>query len=119
PLFLTVTLGAPAAALGIVEGVAEGAAVGLRGAAGWLSDRWGGRRVAWIRAGYGLTAASRPLLAAAPAWGWVLGARLVDKVGKAARTAPRDALIRSSTPRRLLGSAFGYHRAFDTAGAVA
>jgi MFS family permease len=49
----------------------------------------------------------------------VLAARLVDKVGKAARTAPRDALIRSSTPRRLLGSAFGYHRAFDTAGAVA
>ena len=118
PLFLTVTLGAPAAVLGVIEGLAEGAAVGLRGAAGWLSDRWGGRRVRWVRAGYALTAASRPLLAAAPAWGWVLAARLVDKVGKAARTAPRDALIRASTPRALVGSAFGYHRAFDTAGAV-
>jgi len=118
PLFLTVTLGAPAAVLGLVEGIAEGAAVGLRGAAGWLSDRWGGRRVAWIRSGYALTAASRPLLAAAPAWGWVLGARLVDKAGKAARTAPRDALIRASTPPNVVGSAFGYHRAFDTAGAV-
>jgi MFS family permease len=118
PLFLTVTLGAPVAVLGVIEGIAEGAAVGLRGAAGWLSDRWGGRRVAWIRSGYGLTAASRPILAAAPAWGWVLAARLVDKAGKATRTAPRDALIRASTPDKLVGSAFGYHRAFDTAGAV-
>lgn len=118
PLFLTVTLGAPVAALGVIEGLAEGAAVGLRGVAGWLSDRWGGRRVAWVRAGYTLTALSRPLLAGAQGWGWVLAARLGDKAGKAVRTAPRDALIRASTPRELVGSAFGYQRAFDTAGAV-
>ena len=69
-------------------------------------------------AGYSLTAVSRPLLAAATAWGVVLGARLVDRAGKAARTAPRDALIRDSTPPPLLGASFGYHRAMDTAGAV-
>ena len=118
PLFLTVTLGAPVAVLGVIEGVAEGVAVGLRGAAGWLSDRGGGARRPWIAAGYAATAASRPLLAAAPAWGYVFGARLVDRLGKAARTAPRDALIRDSTPPELTGAAFGYHRALDTAGAV-
>ena len=118
PLFLTITLGAPVAVLGVIEGVAEGVAVGFRGAAGWLSDRAGGRRRPWINAGYAATAASRPLLAAAPAWGWVLGARLVDRLGKAARTAPRDALIRDSTPPALVGASFGYHRALDTAGAV-
>jgi len=107
------------ALLGVIEGVAEGVAVALRGIAGRLSDRvLGGRRVPWVAAGYGLTAASRPLLAAAPGWGAVLAARLVDRTGKAARTAPRDALIRDSTPPALLGAGFGYHRAMDTAGAV-
>lgn len=119
PLFLTVTLGAPVAALGLIEGIAEGVAVGLRGLAGWLSDRLGGRRRPWIVAGYGLSAAARPLLAAAPAWGVVLAARLADRLGKALRTAPRDALIRDSSAPELVGASFGYHRALDTAGAVA
>jgi len=119
PLFLTVTLGAPATVLGVVEGIAEGTAVGLRGAAGWLSDRAGGARKPWIAAGYGISAVSRIALAVAWAWGIVLVGRVADRLGKAARTAPRDALIRDSTPAELRGAAFGYHRAFDTAGAVA
>jgi MFS family permease len=118
PLFLTVTLGAPVAAVGLIEGVAEGIAVGLRGAAGWLSDRWGERRLPWVTGGYGGSAVGRIVVAAAPHWGWVLAGRVVDRLGKGARTAPRDALIRDSTPPPLLGSAFGYHRALDTAGAV-
>jgi MFS family permease len=118
PLFLTVTLGAPVAVVGLIEGVAEGIAVGLRGISGWLSDRWGERRLPWVGAGYGGSAAGRVLVAAAPAWGWVLAGRVVDRLGKGARTAPRDALIRDSTPAPLLGAAFGYHRALDTAGAV-
>jgi MFS family permease len=118
PLFLTVTLGAPVAAVGLIEGVAEGIAVGLRGAAGWLSDRWGERRLPWVGGGYGGSAVGRIVVAAAPHWGWVLAGRVVDRLGKGARTAPRDALIRDSTPEPLLGSAFGYHRALDTAGAV-
>ena len=117
PLFLTVTLGAPVAVLGLIEGIAEGVAVGLRGVSGWLSDRIGGRRP-WIVAGYAASALGRPLLATAPAWGWVLAARLVDRLGKAARTAPRDALIRDSTPDGLVGASFGYHRSLDTSGAV-
>jgi MFS family permease len=118
PFFLTVTLGAPVAVVGLIEGLAEGVAVGMRGIAGRLSDLLGERRRPWIVAGYGLTAISRPLLAAAPAWGAVLAARLVDRTGKAVRTAPRDALIRDVTPRPLLGASFGYHRAMDTLGAV-
>jgi MFS family permease len=118
PLFLRSTLGASFSVIGLIEGIAEGVAVGFRGAAGWLSDRAGGRRKPWIVTGYGLTAVSRPLLAAAPSWGVALTARLVDRAGKASRTAPRDALIRDSTPPRLLGASFGYHRAMDTAGAV-
>jgi MFS family permease len=104
--------------LGVIEGVAEGVAVGCRGVAGWLSDRVGERRRPWVVVGYCLTAVSRPVLAAAPAWGWVLGARLIDRLGKAVRTAPRDALIRDSAPPQQLGASFGYHRALDTAGAV-
>ena len=118
PLFLTATLGAPVAVLGVIEGIAEGVAVGLRGAAGRLSDRLGGRRLPWVRAGYGLSAVARPVIAAATHWGVVLVGRLVDRGGKAVRTAPRDALIRDSSPRELYGAAFGYHRALDTAGAV-
>lgn len=118
PLFLTITLGAPVAILGLIEGIAEGVAVGLRGLAGWLSDRAGERRRPWIVAGYALSALARPVIAAAPAWGYVLGGRLGDRLGKAARTAPRDALIRDSTPSAFVGASFGYHRAMDTAGAV-
>jgi MFS family permease len=118
PLFLTVTLGAPVAVLGLIEGIAEGIAVGLRGISGWLSDRASEHRRPWIVSGYGLSALARPVLAAAPAWGWVLIGRVADRLGKAGRTAPRDALIRDSTPPALVGASFGYHRALDTAGAV-
>ena len=117
PLFLR-SLGASFAVIGLIEGLAEGVAVGLRGIAGWLSDRWGGRRLPWVAGGYGAAAVSRPIMALAPAWGFVLVARLVDRVGKALRTAPRDALIADSTPPELRGAAFGYHRALDTVGGV-
>ena len=118
PLFLTVTLGAPVTAVGLIEGIAEGISVGLRGLSGWLSDRWGERRLPWIGGGYAGSTGGRVIVAAAPAWGWVLLGRVVDRLGKGARTPPRDALIRDSTEPRLLGAAFGYHRALDTAGAV-
>ena len=118
PLFLTTVLGAPVAAIGLIEGVAEGAAVGLGALSGWVSDRSGGRRVPWITAGYSLSATARALIAAATHWGLVLVGRLVDRIGKAARTAPRDALIRDSSSPELVGASFGFHRALDTIGAT-
>jgi MFS family permease len=118
PLFLTSVLGAPIAAVGLIEGVAEGAAVGLGAASGWISDRAGGRRVPWIAGGYTLTAISRAAVAAAAHWGLVLVARMADRTGKALRTAPRDALIRDSSQPELVGASFGFHRALDTIGAT-
>jgi MFS family permease len=118
PLFLTITLGAPVALVGLIEGLAEGVAMGFRLLSGWVSDRAGRRRRPWIVAGYGLSTAARGLTAAAPGWGLVLVARVADRIGKGVRTTPRDALIRDSTPAELRGSSFGYHRAMDTIGAV-
>jgi MFS family permease len=103
--------------LGTIEGIAEGAAVALGALSGWISDRAGGRRVPWIAFGYALTAAARALVAVAQHWGLVLAGRLVDRAGKATRTAPRDALIRDSSPPELVGESFGFHRALDTVGA--
>lgn len=117
PLFLTTVLGAPVAVLGVIEGIAEGAAVALGAASGWISDRAGGRRVPWIAGGYGLSASARAIVAAAASWGLVLVGRLADRTGKALRTAPRDALIRDSSSPELVGASFGFHRALDTVGA--
>jgi len=117
PIFLTSTLGAPVAALGAIEGVAEGTASLLKVASGWLSDRMG-RRKGLVIAGYGLSAVGKALLALAFAWPQVFVARFVDRFGKGVRTSPRDALIADGTPPSLLGRAFGFHRTLDTAGAV-
>jgi MFS family permease len=116
PLFLTVTLGAPAAAVGAVEGAADAASqiVGL--VAGRRSDRVR-RRLPFIWLGYGLSSLSKPLVALAPAWGWVLGARVLDRTGKGIRTAPRDALLRDSSDPARTGATFGFHRFMDSAGA--
>jgi MFS family permease len=116
PIFLTVALGAPAAVVGLVEGVAEAAAGLTKIAAGRLSDRF--RPKPLIGFGYGLAAAGKALIAAAGAWPVVLAGRGVDRLGKGIRGAPRDALIAAGVPAAARGRAFGFHRAMDTAGAV-
>jgi MFS family permease len=117
PLFLVGTLGAPATALGVVEGAAVGAVALLAVFSGKRSDR-SGRRLPWVRLGYGLPVLGKSLVAAATAWPAVLAGRLIDRVGKGLRSGPRDALIADSVPREMLGRAFGLHRAMDTAGAL-
>lgn len=118
PLFLAGTLGAGAAFVGIVEGAAESASSLLKLASGWIADR-SGRRKRLTVVGYGIAALARPLVAvAAVAW-HVLAIRLLDRVGKGLRTAPRDALLAESVPEDRRGAAFGLHRAADHAGAVA
>src|ERR1700742_3680831 len=101
PLFLAITLGAPIALIGLIEGIAEAMALGFRLLSGWLSDRAATepRRRPWIMAGYGLSTFARAGIAAAPAWGWVLAARIADRIGQGTRGAPRDAPIRGSTPK--------------------
>jgi MFS family permease len=117
PLFLTVTLGAPVAAVGVVEGIADGISTGLRAVSGWLSDKYR-RNKLQVVVGYGVAALSKPLIALASAWGFVAALRAVDRVGKAIRNAPRDVMIADATPAEQRGRAFGFHRAMDTSGAV-
>jgi len=117
PLFLTETLRAPAAVVGLIEGIAVGASTAIGGVSGWLSDRIG-RRKPVAFAGYLLTAVTRPMIAGAQVWQVVLGARFAERFGKGIRTAPRDALLAESTAEEYRGRAFGFERAMDSAGAV-
>ncbi len=116
PVLITGVLAAPPVVLGVIEGVSEAVAGVTRYVSGRRSDR-GGRR-GLIGAGYGLAAVGKVLVAAAGAWPTVLAGRVVDRLGKGVRSAPRDALIAASVPREHLGKAFGFHRAGDTVGAV-
>lgn len=117
PIFLTSTLGATPAIVGLIEGAADGLASILKLAAGSMSDRLP-RRKPLVVAGYALAAASRALIAVAGRWPAVLTARLVDRTGKGIRSAPRDAIIADVTPPEQRGRAFGFHRALDHTGAV-
>jgi len=117
PFFLTAALGASPAVLGLIEGLAESVASLLKVFSGWLSDRIGRRKGLTI-AGYAAAAFGKLLLAFASGWSMVLTARVVDRLGKGIRTAPRDALIADSAREKRRGGAFGLHRMLDTSGAV-
>jgi MFS family permease len=116
PFFLANILGVRTAVIGLIEGVAETTASLLKIYFGALSDRFG-KRKPFAVAGYTLSALTKPLLYFASAWGWVLGVRVADRIGKGIRTAPRDALIADSIDDKQRGLAFGLHRAADTLGA--
>lgn len=117
PLFLSATLGASPAIIGIIEGGAESVSSLLKLFAGYWSDRLG-RRKGLVVFGYALASAVRPLLAFAASWPQVLAIRLTDRVGKGVRSAPRDAMIADASHPTERGLAFGFHRAMDHAGAV-
>ncbi len=117
PIFLTTTLGASPAIIGLIEGAADGLASILKYFAGAWSDR-AGRRKPLVVSGYAMAAASRGLIAAARVWPVVLAARLFDRTGKGIRSAPRDAMISDVTPPEDRGRAFGFHRALDHTGAI-
>ena len=117
PVFLSATLGATPVVIGLIEGAADGLASILKYFAGAWSDRLG-RRKPLIVGGYALAAGSRAIIAAAAAWPMVLFARLLDRTGKGARSAPRDAMISDVTPPEDRGRAYGFHRALDHTGAI-
>ncbi len=117
PIFLTATLGAGPAIVGLIEGAAESAASVLKLVSGWLTDRgWNAKRL--VVGGYALSNGVRPLIGLALAWSWVLALRFLDRVGKGLRTAPRDAMIAAATGADIRGRAFGFHRSMDHMGAV-
>jgi MFS family permease len=117
PFFLLTTLGAGPAFLGVIEGVAESTASFLKLASGWVSDR-ARRRKPFVFWGYTVATVARPLIAIASAPWHVLAIRFADRMGKGARSAPRDALLAASIEPRYRGRAFGIHQAADHAGAV-
>ncbi len=116
PMFMVGTLGASALAVGLIEGVAESTALIVKVFSGALSD-YLGRRKGLAVLGYALGALTKPLFALAQTTGIVLTARVVDRIGKGIRGAPRDALVADITPPAVRGAAFGLRQSLDTVGA--
>lgn len=116
PLFMATTLGASVIIIGIIEGVSEATALILKVFSGVISD-YVGKRKGLALLGYGLGALSKPLFAIAPTSGVVFSARMIDRVGKGIRGAPRDALVADVTPPEIRGAAYGLRQSLDTIGA--
>lgn len=116
PIFLFTVLGASATSIGLLEGLAEAAALVFKVVSGPLSD-WMKRRRPLVILGYGMGALSKPLFAIATSIPMVFGARIFDRMGKGIRGAPRDALIADIAPSAIRGSAFGLRQSLDTVGA--
>ncbi len=116
PMFLITTLGASALTVGLIEGLAESTALIVKVFSGALSDYLGKRKGLAV-VGYALGALTKPIFAMATSSGVILAARLLDRVGKGVRGAPRDALVADITPSHLRGAAFGLRQALDTVGA--
>lgn len=116
PVFMFTTLGISAFAIGLIEGAAEATALIVKVFSGALSD-WLGKRKPLAVLGYGLGALSKPLFAIAGGAGMIVAARLIDRVGKGIRGAPRDALVADIAPPEIRGAAFGLRQSLDTVGA--
>jgi MFS family permease len=116
PTLITGKLGASKTTFGLIEGLAEGTPAVVRYFSGAWADLSRNRK--WlVLAGYTLSSLAKPFIALAQAANVVLGLRVLDKIGKGIRTAPRDALI-ADYSEGAQGRAFGYQRAMDHAGAV-
>jgi len=117
PLFLITVLGAGACAVGIVEGAAETTASLLKVVSGYWSDKIKRRKI-FVLFGYSLSAITKPMFAFANIWSFVLFIRVIERIGKGLRTAPRDAIVAESSDESVRGKAYGFHRAMDGIGSV-
>ena len=117
PLFLTTVLGAGASVVGVVEGAAETTASLLKVVSGYWSDKIK-RRKPFVLFGYSLSSITKPLFAFAHVWSFVLFIRVMERIGKGLRTAPRDALVAESCEESVRGKAYGFHRAMDGIGSI-
>ncbi|MBX9611948.1 MAG: MFS transporter [Burkholderiales bacterium] len=116
PMFMVGTLGVSVVVVGLIEGLAEATALIVKVFSGVISDYFGKRKALAV-IGYGLGALTKPLFALAPGAGMVFTARMLDRVGKGIRGAPRDALVADITPPAQRGAAFGLRQSLDTVGA--
>lgn len=117
PVFLSSVLGAPAFALGVIEGVADGVSTIFELWSGWYSDRIG-RRKGLAAFGYFVTAVSKATFALATNWWHVMLGRTAGWIGWSIRSPVRDALLTESTTEATVGRAFAFHRTMDTLGAI-
>jgi MFS family permease len=116
PMYLLGVLGASAFTIGLIEGLAESTALIVKVFSGAFSDYLGKRKGLAVF-GYALGAFTKPLFAIATSSGVIVAARLVDRIGKGIRGAPRDALVADIAPPKALGAAFGLRQSLDTVGA--
>jgi len=117
PVFLSSVLGAPAFALGLIEGVADGVSTVFELWSGWYSDHIGKRKGLAVL-GYFVTAVSKATFAFAVNWWQVLIGRTAGWIGWSIRSPVRDALLTESTTQATVGRAFAFHRTLDTFGAI-
>jgi len=117
PLLLATSLGASALMIGLIEGAAEALVLIVKVFSGYISDAMG-RRKPLVLLGYGLATLVKPLFPLADSVAMVTTARLLDRVGKGIRGAPRDALVSDLVPPEVRGAAFGLRQSMDTVGAV-
>jgi MFS family permease len=117
PFFLTRVLGAGAVSLGVVEGAAEAVNSVVKIAAGRMADRSPKKRPL-VLLGYGVSSLARPFIAISTSWVQVLSVRILDRIGKGVRGAPRDAMLATWTTPTTRGKVYGFHRGMDHLGAV-
>lgn len=116
PLFLT-SLGTGATVIGVVEGAADTTAAILKVFSWYLSDKFKKRKI-FVLIWYGFSTITKPLFALAQTWPVVLIFRVIERIGKWLRDAPRDALIADTTAPEFMGKAYGIQRAMDGIGSV-
>jgi MFS family permease len=117
PLFLQNVLGVSTTIVGVVGGISDSTEALFKLISGRISDKVGKRKFL-TTLGYVLSAAAKPFMLLANAWGGVTGIRFGDRIGKGLRSSSRDALLADSLGAKERGKGFGFHRAMDTAGAV-
>ena len=117
PFFLTRVLGASAVSLGVIEGAAEAVSSVLKIASGRIADRAASKRPL-VLLGYSVSSLARPFIAITATWTQVFAIRLLDRVGKGIRGAPRDAMLATWSTPATRGRIYGFHRAMDHLGAV-
>jgi MFS family permease len=116
PILIAGAVGAAPLALGVIEGAAEFAAGFTKLYSGKFSDRFG--RKPFVVGGYSLTGLGKAFTVFSITWPGIFAGRVIDRIGKGMRGAPRDALIHDGVEDKDLGKAFGFHRAGDNLGAV-
>ncbi len=117
PAFFSSVLKSGAASLGLIEGVADGVSNLTKVFSGRLADQTH-KRKALAFLGYCISVGTRPFYLISSVATHIFGIRIIDRIGKGVREAPRDALLSLSADPKVVGRSFGFHRAMDQAGAI-